>query len=128
MGVWGRRKEIGACWHGMMLRGGMARALNPWACHTAGWLRVRSCEPARPFLPTPPPPLSPLPPCQIESIPAELAGITRMESVSIFKCKLTSIPGAVLSGWRECRRLALYENTIQELPPEIGDMEGLQEL
>jgi hypothetical protein len=51
-----------------------------------------------------------------------------MEAAAIFKCRLSRVPGAMLSGWRVCRRLALYENALTRLPPEIGDMEALQEL
>lgn len=69
------------------------------------------------------------PPCpQLESLPPELGAVTRMEAVSLFKNRIAAIPGPVLSGWKLLRRLALYENALTSLPPEIGDMEGLQEL
>jgi hypothetical protein len=51
-----------------------------------------------------------------------------MEAVSLFKCRLVSVPGPIFAGWRLLRRLALYENALTQLPPEIGDMQDLQEL
>ncbi len=67
-------------------------------------------------------------PSQLETLPPELGAISQMEAASIFKCRLTAIPGPMLAGWKVCRRLALYENQLRELPEEIGEMEGLQEL
>jgi hypothetical protein len=52
-------------------------------------------------------PLPPPPPGQIHSFPAELGGMTRMEAFAAFKCRITSLPGGALAGWRLCRRLAL---------------------
>ena len=73
-----------------------------------------------------PTPHTPTP--QLTSLPAELGAVTLMESVSLFKCHLRSLPGPMLAGWRLCRRLALYENELEGVPDEIGDMDGLQEL
>jgi Leucine-rich repeat (LRR) protein len=65
---------------------------------------------------------------QLNRLPAELSNCEHLEVVSLFKNKLTSIPETVFTGWQKCKKLALQQNCLRELPVSLTFLVSIEEL
>ena len=65
---------------------------------------------------------------KLGNLPNSMSGLTSLQVCSMFKNKLIDIPDGVLSNWKLCILLALYENELHELPKDIYLMQSLKKL